>query len=326
MICVTLGTMWFAGYFTISLQNADTQDFGKFATNLLGPIDPWGFGLFTVNLPKSPLRLGEGFCYFGLGMLILGGSAFVELLKSPPSRRALIPLLPLIAMLMGLALFALSNDIAFGSHVLALPNFWWRFGAIFRASSRMFWPVYYGLWMEIFYLTVRYLRPGRASIVLAVALCIQIVDLSPLYLGLHRLYSTPYHWRTPLRDPFWAAAAHKYRKISAVPSGVVFPYAPISLFGSSNGIPTNGASLARYPYGLTIDRITDGRIRDLTEDKPDPDTLYIVPPDDLFASVTRNLSHEHGVGHLNGYNVIAPFWFADGHAASPGGIQPGKAQ
>lgn len=325
MICVTLGTMWLAGYFTISLANADTQDFGKFSTNLLGLIDPWGFGLFMIPLPKSPLWIGEGFCYLGLGMLVLGASAFVELLKSPPSRRAVVPLLPLIAMLLGLTLFSLSNHIAFGGHVLALPAFWWRLGAIFRASGRMIWPVYYALWLAIFYLTIRYLRPPQATLVLAVALCIQLVDLSPLYLALRNRYVTPRHWRSPLKDPFWAAAAHKYKRISVIPSGVPFAYAPIALLGSNNGIPTNAASLARYPYGEVIDRITDARIRALLDDKPDRETIYIVPPDDLFQADTRNLTHEHGVGRINGYNVVAPYWFADGHAVGPGDIPPGTA-
>ncbi len=228
MVCVTLGTMWLAGYFTISLANADTLDFGKFATNLLGLLDPWGFSLFLIPLPKGRLWIGEGFCYLGMGMLLLGASAMVELLKSPPSRRAVVPLLPLIGMLLGLALFSLSNHIALGSHVLALPDFWWRLGAIFRASGRMIWPVYYALWLAIFYLTIRYLTPARATLVLAVAICIQIVDLSPLYLALRERYVTPYHWRTPLRDPFWASAVHKYKHISVVPSGVVFPYAPFA--------------------------------------------------------------------------------------------------
>ncbi len=324
LFCVTLFSMWMSGYFAISLKNAQTDDFGKFATNLLGPIDPWGSSLFFQSpLPKSPFWLGEGYCYFGLGMLILAAGAFIEWLKRPTSRRAMLRLLPLIVVLLGLAFFSLSNRIAFGARVLELPNFWWKLGDIFRASGRMMWPAYYGLWLAIFYLTIRNLKPWRAALVLAVALCIQVIDLSPNATSVRNRYVTYREWRTPLRDPFWASAVHKYRRIVVVPSGHPFAYAPIAFLASSNGMPTNGASLARYPSGDIIGPISDRRARSLIDNKPDPDTLYIVPPDDAFKDWTRNLTRVHGVGQVNGYNVVAPNWFADGHAPVPGSIQPG---
>lgn len=326
IFCVLLGTMWAAGYFTIAVADAQTLDFGKFSTNLLGLIDPWDFSLFLQKAPKSPYWLGEGYCYLGLGMLLLGGSAIVELFKTPPSRQIVIRALPLIAPVAFLALFSLSNRIAFGAHVADLPNFWWKLGPIFRATGRMIWPAFYAIWTGIFYMTVRYLRPGKAAVVLAVALAIQIADLSPMVRYLHEFYNMPLGWRTPLRDPFWTSAVHKYRRIAVIPSGYPFHYAPIALLGASNGIPTNAVSLARFPAPVVIDAVTNSRIQAMREDKPDRDTLYIVPLDDLFRNFKQNLTHEHGVGTINGYNVIAPFWFADDHPDARGGLEPARGK
>jgi hypothetical protein len=190
----------------------------------------------------------------------------------------------------------------------------------------MAWPAYYGVWLAILHLTIRHLRPWRAALVLAIALSIQVVDLSPSYLSMRERYVTPRVWRSPLRNPFWATAVHKYRRIAVVPSGFPFPYAPIALIASSNGMATNAASLARYPTGEMIDRISDARTRALRTNQLDPDTLYIVPPEDYFLDVTRNLTGEHGVGRIDGYNVIAPYWFADPRSAGVGSIQRGAAR
>ena len=63
VVGTVLFVMWATGYFMIPVKSGETNEFGRFATNLLGPIDSWGGAMFLMNLPKSPYRLGEGYCY-----------------------------------------------------------------------------------------------------------------------------------------------------------------------------------------------------------------------------------------------------------------------
>jgi hypothetical protein len=323
MLVSLLFTMWILGYFAVAVSNASTDDFGKCGTNLLGLIDPWGASLILRDQPKSPFWLGEGYCYLGAGMILLGTMAVFNLIRMPLRCQQLIRIAPLAAVMLGLVAFSLTNKIAFGAHVLVLPNIWGPLGAIFRASGRMIWPAYYGLWLAFFFLVCRNLNSRRAAVILSVMLLLQIVDLSPSYLAMRLRNSTHLTWRTPLTDPFWAKAMKTYRQISVVPTGAPLPYAPLALLGSNNGVPCNGASVARYPAGSVLGPISNHRIQTLLDNNPNKNILYVIPESDRFAELIQHLGKMHGVGTINGYNVIAPYWFVDGHAPSGDGLVPG---
>ena len=62
-----LFVMYATGYFLIPMKSGETFEFGKLAANILVPIDSWGGSLFLTAQPKSPYRLGEGYCYVGAG-------------------------------------------------------------------------------------------------------------------------------------------------------------------------------------------------------------------------------------------------------------------
>ncbi len=180
-----------------------------------------------------------------------------------------------------------------------------------------------GVWLGIFFLVGRHLTPWRAAAILSVMLLVQVVDLSPSYAAMRLRYSTHRSWKTPLTDPFWAQAMKTYHQISVVPTGTPLAYAPLALLGSNNGVPCNCASIARYASPSVLDAISNHRIQTLLEDKPNKNILYIIPETDRYASLIRDLGKEHGVGTINGYNVIAPYWFADGHASGSEGLTPG---
>ncbi len=188
---------------------------------------------------------------------------------------------------------------------------------IFRASWRMCWPLYYGVWLAVFYLAIRHLNTRQASIILAAALVVQLVDQLPYYMYLRHRFTSEQVWTTPLASPFWADAAKKYHAIVVIPSGDPFRYFPLALLASENGLRTfNAASLARYPSPAVIDPILRRtRNRVAWANNPDRDDLYVFPEALDFHNLTRALTKEHGIGQINGYYVIAPYWFAGSEPA-----------
>ncbi len=118
--------MWAAGYFLVPLKSAQTHDFGKFANNFLGPIDPsdnsGNYSLFLQTLPKSPYAIGGGYCFLGLGILLLSSMSFYDLMQNGISRLVILRIAPLAIVMIGLGAFSLSDKIAFGSHVLRNPK------------------------------------------------------------------------------------------------------------------------------------------------------------------------------------------------------------
>lgn len=155
----------------------------------------WGFGYYSMNL-LSPLLGGyilqvqadtapgqyEGFNYLGLGVLI----AFVVALRlcHRHDRRFFRRHWPLTLLMLGYALYALSNQVYFGSTqilVLSYPEALNGLTSQFRASGRFFWAV--GYCVAIFSLLMLYRRLGRGVFVALVVVLIglQLADMKPRY-------------------------------------------------------------------------------------------------------------------------------------------------
>jgi hypothetical protein len=321
--------MWAVGYFVISVSDAGTNQFGQFAANLLGPIDSRGRSVIMVEQSRGPHWVAEGYCYFGFGVILLAAMAVHELIRSPIPRRWLLLIGPLGLVLLGMAIFSLSNEVALGSHEWVYPNIWGPIGRIFRASTRMCWPGYYAAWLGIFYVTTRNLKRLPAAILLGVMLAVQVVDYSGEYASARVQFTNQDKWHTPLISPFWDLAVQKYRRIIVVPSGVppydqtgaLFHYVPVAYLAANHNLPTNSVYVSRYPSPAVIGPINDHRIDALRRNQPDLEDLYIIPDRIRFAELIKSLGKSHGVGVIDGYPVIAPNWFADGKPAD--GLVPG---
>jgi hypothetical protein len=177
IVCLMLVT----GVLNRNLGGAGTNEFGVFSMNLGSPFIPQ----FSGAIP--PLRhywLGMGsqvFDYMGLGALLVVMTALPLLLRWLRRRgRAHVVL---ILVLCGYLLFALSDRIRLGSHLLlAVPlpeSLQYALGA-FRASGRFFWPVGYTLTGLSLLLLLRHLRPMTAAAVLALACLLQVIDVMPI--------------------------------------------------------------------------------------------------------------------------------------------------
>lgn len=177
--------------------NVSRSGFGFYSMNLNAPFNPTSRGGYSWSrlLPVLPQTLGnyDGFNYLGLGMLLLMALAAAlclgRLAKKGPDRwgalaRALRKNGWLLAACLGLALYALSNVVTWGGDVLLeypLPEQVLLLCNIFRASGRMFYPVYYLLFLAALCLLWRFwpALAGRRGVCIACGLlcAVQLWDM-----------------------------------------------------------------------------------------------------------------------------------------------------
>ena len=175
---VTAGLGFLFGY---SHGVRPTGGYGYFSMNLLSPIDPAQSSLvpFFPTLVDATGGQFEGYQYLGLGVLCLCTISLLWIAGRMPLRMCARHV-GLLAMALGLTLFALSNTVFNGTfmvvHDLPLPILF----NSFRSSGRFFWPVAYLLVLGAIVCVSRRLRYPVAAVVLLAAACLQFADASAL--------------------------------------------------------------------------------------------------------------------------------------------------
>ena len=193
--------LWAFGMLDNMGPDSVTVPFGVLSMNLLAPFWPqtsgafsWtGLYLLTRGSIGGTTGQYEGYCYLGLGALLLVGVAAVR------SGRVLPGLLrrnwALALALLVLTAWAVSNRIYLGPVLIAsypLPD--WLLTTVlawFRSSGRLFWPV---AWLIIalgIAGTLASLRPRAVLGVVVLAVVLQWVDLSIWRSRLHALANEP---------------------------------------------------------------------------------------------------------------------------------------
>lgn len=166
----------------------------------------WGYGFYSLNInsiinptsmsieswsafmPVLPQFSGQydGFNYLGAGIVICLVATLLMNIVIHKFRvlmfanlRAHQLLLLLFAILL---LFALSNTITLGRDVVAMyPISVWTTDllGIFRASARMFWPIYYMIFLTAIVAVLRLVPSRYHSVAVGLVLSIQLIDLTP---------------------------------------------------------------------------------------------------------------------------------------------------
>ena len=138
--------------------------YGHYSMNLNALINPTSLGEYrwSALLPVRPQTLGnyDGFNYLGIGILLL--FVVVMLASVVKNRSRLVKTITqnvfLCVVLLCLTLFAVSNVVTWDERIVLevpLPSMILQLCGIFRASSRLFYPVYYCL---IFFLLLQLWR------------------------------------------------------------------------------------------------------------------------------------------------------------------------
>jgi hypothetical protein len=154
----------------------------------------------------------------------------------------------LIIALVVLTLFALSPRITAGPWTLVeYDERWWGPFAVFRASGRLFWPVYYAIILGMLAAVCR-LGGKCARSIMFVAVVVQAVDVSGTYEVLRSVRT--YAFRNPLQSHFWDVVPRHYRAMYLFPTSMCTPaefvaHEPFSLLAGRNGMAINAGAPAR---------------------------------------------------------------------------------
>lgn len=170
---LTLAAGWLLG--AVGFGKVDAREpYGVFSMNLNAPYNPGSLGGYTWSalLPTQGQTLGnyDGFNYLGLGVLlalpVLLILAVWQLCKKKRAAAWLRRNSWLLLASLGLTIYAVSNVVTFNDRVLfeyPLPAFILGLCSIFRASGRMFYPVYYLVFLGVLVLLWRQRGRVRAA-------------------------------------------------------------------------------------------------------------------------------------------------------------------
>lgn len=305
--------LWLIGNFiSLSPTQFVAGGLGEFSMNLWAPFNPHLPFLSSLFLKEQPLLTEgqyEGYNYFGVGLILLLLIAIYEIAKHKEyiekSRD-----LPLFLACLFLFCLALSNKVTLLDKVLfevPLPYLFKGVVSIFRATGRMFWPVYYLVTLAVIAIIIRANTLKRAIIILLLASSIQYLDLSVLYKTLDLKTNV---WSTPLKAKLWQHLAEKYDQIIFIPP-VLDKIAPrgntwiiFSLLASNHAMQINIASTARENYqARTV--YEEDLLKQFYRGKLLSNALYVIVDND-FVFNDKVLARTAAKGVLDGYKIIAP--------------------
>lgn len=302
---------WQVGYFSVG-PGTSSSGYGFHKLNLLSIVDPSGWSHVMRKLPV-PMEHYEGFNFLGAGvifLLILSTPIFItrkgEILNGALKHRYILMLL------IALALFSITNNISIASFELTypLPTFILELANIFRASGRMFWPVFYAIIFTLAFVIIRTYGPRTATLLLGLALTIQILDTSAGWLPIREKLMAPRSsaWNSPLTDEFWRSASIKYRKIRQIPiSNHYSSWQNIAYYAGQNRLSTDAVYLARInPRSLESAHKNASEVIRLGN--YEKDSIYILSDEQFRAALINGNRDSDLFTRIDGFNVVAPGW------------------
>ncbi len=270
------------GLFSTPSSVVDQSGYGYFQMNLNSLFNPTSNGdiKWSLFLPTHSQGLGsyEGFNYLGLGILLaLPVCAVIFLIKNgiKGTASAVANHVGLAFVAVCLTIFALSTTLIINNTILIeidLPSTIKSLCDTFRASGRMFWPVYYiGILFVV--VSISGIKRERLSVLLlSLTLCIQLIDISPALLSKRESIGEVY-FENPLKSTVWGQIPTAYDYLfflEPLPGQGIYS----ALFAVDNDMTTNHAFGARYD----LDRMqasSDAELEELMGGNIDENTVYL---------------------------------------------------
>lgn len=167
--------------------------FGMNLNSLFNPQSASGYAWSKVLPERGQIySTYEGFNYLGLGLLILIGVCFfifcITIVREKEYIGQIIGNLKgnivFIAAMTFMTLFAITYIVTFDNSAIMMINIpleWIELASLFRASGRMFWPVYYCIILTAIYYLLDKCKGKMGLILLGTLLCIQLFDMREVY-------------------------------------------------------------------------------------------------------------------------------------------------
>ena len=318
---------WQAGYFGVG-AGVITGGYGHYGTHLLTLLDPGrsDYGLWSQVLPDLPgdAQQHEGFGYLGLGLLSLLPWASLALWRRRTAVRRMLQRHRTLGMLLVLlTLLAITHRISLGhaTWALPLPKEWVIVLGTFRASARLFWPVYYAIFLCLLVLIISGYTVRSASTLLALALGLQLLDTQGGWsvIRQHLMQPNGSAWATPLQSPFWSQAAQRYTRVRSLPSGFTPHWAIVADYAARHGMATDAVYLARLSQAGVM-ASSDIAQQVLQQGRFEPQTLYVLDDATLATLRPALVRPQDCLTRIDGLNVLAPGW--SNHSPCPSSVLP----
>lgn len=233
----SLAAFFIIGGFT-SVLKSTANGFGIYSANINALFNPYNYSTF---FGKRPWGIGqyEGFCYLGLGIIVLYGLCGVlflarrvkngglrgikvrwkEIYKN--HRAGIISLTVVVVVFWGLAL---TSTVCYGERTVLwiyVPEKLLELLSVIRSSGRFMWVIMYLFMLFGLYMVTRRLRNTKLQkVILIVCVCLQIADLAKPVVNIHRQYaSEPVEEDIYTKDAFWKTKLADYKHIVYYPLG-----------------------------------------------------------------------------------------------------------
>ena len=314
-VCIGFAA-WQAGYFVIGSSAAGAEGYGLYRLTLQSLIDSNGWSYFLPEISNG-FDAGEGFAYLGVGALLLCIFAIAPLLilnNASTLRQEIKTVIAryplLLLLLLAFTLFALSNQISFGSWVITypLPDSILKIASTLRSSGRIFWPVYYALLLLIIYIVIKAYSQPKAFGILLICITLQILDTSagwrPIANYLRLAAKTP--TVSPLQNPFWNEAAPCFNKVVRAPIGnSLADWSVFASYALQHHMGTNSVFLSRVEGKIPL--ANQALLESLKNHQWDPQTIYILGDQEVLPiinTLTAEEKRQTALLRLDGYNVF----------------------
>lgn len=281
-------SMFILGYF-INYNSIKTDDFGLYSMNLTSIFNPTTFNPSTAkmeintfffrnfHLPVISIEQWEGFNYLGLGMILIF-TISLFLLKNIYNKINIKNNISIIIILFIMFVFSLSDTITFLDYTIfqfKYPKIIDDIANIFRASGRMFWPLYYLIILFSITIIIKEFKKKKAFFVLFFCLIIQTIDLYPWYKNINNILSTRTR-NTILISSIWSEIAKQIKYLTLIPghwnSDIDFNFA---IYAANNKLYINTGYVARGNISK-IEEYNQRLENDFLNNKIDSKTAYII--------------------------------------------------
>ena len=263
---------------------------GKYEANLNTLFNSMDHGILP-GLPVTLLQY-EGFGYLGLGILfisIVGILTFIVRMRKPvlDIHRLFLFLTAFI-----FVLFSIVPEVSLGDRVLVYVDLGKVLGTvvgIFRSNGRFIWPVSIMVMTYLLVFAIRNLKGRRLYILLALALFLQVLDLSPFLLKRHRLFNVSDYEYSGILDglkPLSDVIDRYDHIVMDLHEGEVDQY--LTYYAYLNGMTTNSFYYAR-PNNNDTDGTLEALRNDMDRGRYDESLLYVIGADELYKYLSYDL-------------------------------------
>jgi hypothetical protein len=277
------GGGWLIGALGWGVDSA-RYGYGYFSLNLNALVNPQSLGGYrwSVFLPELGQVGGnyDGFNYLGMGMLFLIAVVIlVTLIKKRDTwaiRNFFQSNWQVLIAFAFLTVFAISNIVTLNDKTLleiAIPEWlYWKCG-IFRASARLFYPVYYCLFIIVIYYVIANLNIKWASAVLIAGLLLQLTDMSAVIVQKHTMMLENSNYESILDQKDFEELAQGHTKIVGVEFWDVAEQRRIAVWAGKHNMSTSYtvANSGTYPEA---DALAQEEIAALEQGNPVRSVIY----------------------------------------------------